>query len=192
MTTSSNTRAPLALAAVLYLVLFAVLFGTVERLPDPVASHFGGGGVPDGWMGRSSYLTFTVGLAVFLPGLVIALCYALRYMPDSTINVPNREYWLAPERRAQTNAHFFRQSLWFACLAIAFVIGIHFTVVEANTQLPPRLSMPLLLVTAGGFLIGMVLWILKLLWPFLKVPPQTSAIASSGEDCRLGCPGREG
>jgi hypothetical protein len=163
-----NARTPLILAAVLYLVLFAAIFGTFERLPDPVASHFNGRGVADGWMARSNYLAFTVGLAIFLPGIVVGLCFALRYMPDSTINLPNRKYWLAPERRTQTKAHFFRQSWWFACLAILFVIGVHLTVVEANGQVPPRLSMPLLLVTGGGFLIGMVVWILAMIWPFLK------------------------
>jgi uncharacterized membrane protein len=163
-----KTRVPLVLVGVLYLVLFAALLGTFERLPDRVASHFNGAGAPDGWMTRTDYLAFTTGLAIFLPGLVVGLCFALRFMPAWTFNLPNRDYWLAPERRAETFAYFFRHSLWFACLAILFVIGIHLTVVEANNNLPSRLSLPLLLLTAGGFLIGMVVWILKLLWPFLK------------------------
>ena len=164
----------------LYLVFFTTLHFTWGQLPDPVASHFDGRGNPDAWVERQSYVAGMVGLALFLPGIVVGLCFAMRYAPRSTINLPNRDYWLAPERRAETFAFFFRHSLWFACLAILFVIGIHLTVVEANSNLPSRLSLPLLLMTAGGFLIGMVVWILKLLWPFLKLPPPGSS-ATEGE-----------
>jgi hypothetical protein len=175
-----KTRTPLVLAAVLYLVFFGALLGAFERLPDPVASHFSGRGVPDGWMTRGQYLAFTIGLAIFLPGIVVGLGFALRYMPPWTFNLPNRDYWLAPERRAQTNAHFFRHALWFACLAILFALGIHLTIVEANSQLPPRLSLPLLLLTAGGFLVGILIWILLLLRPFYRrVPPQEAAPPSA-------------
>jgi uncharacterized membrane protein len=168
MRTSTNSRLPLVLVGVLYLILFAALLGSSERLPERVASHFNASGTADGWMSRANYLAFIVSLAVFLPGIVVGLCFALRFMPAWTFNLPNRDYWLAPERRAATNAHFFHQSLWFACLSIAFIIGVHLTTVEANSHFPPRLSTPLLLACIGGFLAGLAIWILKMLWPFLK------------------------
>ena len=168
----TNARRLLVFVGAFYFVFALTLISTFERLPERVASHFNASGAADGWMSRGNYLAFIVSLAVFLPGIVVGLCFALRYMPAWTFNLPNRDYWLAPGRRAATNAHFFRQSLWFACLAIAFVIGVHLTIVEANSHFPPRLSLPLLLACLGGFLGGMVIWILKLLWPFLRAAPR--------------------
>lgn len=38
-----------------------------------------------------------------------------------------------------------RHSLWLACPAVCFVIGIQFSIVQANSQSPPHLSMPMIL-----------------------------------------------
>ena len=166
-----NARIPMLALAILYLLFFAVLVLTAGKLPDPVASHFDGRGVPDAWTSRGNYLTLLAAMAMFLPGIVVALCYVVRFLPVSMINLPHREYWLAPERRAATDLYLFRQSLWFACAAVLFLIAVHFTVIDANSKIPPRLSNPLLILSAGGFLVAVVAWIIKLLWPFLKDPP---------------------
>ena len=34
--------------------------------------------------------------------------------PPNMVNVPRREYWLAPERRSQTAMLLFRHMLWLA------------------------------------------------------------------------------
>ena len=161
-------RAPFILLALFYLFFFATVLMTADDLPDPVASHFNARGNPDNWMDRSNYFLFTVGLALFLPGVVVGLCYAIRFMPDSVINLPRRDYWLAPGRRHETCDHVFRQSLWFACMAVAFVIGIHLIVLQANAQVPVRLSTPLLMGLAGCFLIGVIGWSLRLIWRFVR------------------------
>jgi serine/threonine-protein kinase len=176
-----NVRKPLLLVAFPYLVLFFTLFLTYESLPDPLATHFNGRGIPDDWSNRVNYLLGMAGLAIFFPTLIVGLCFALRYFPDAVINVPNRSYWLAPERRPQVNKHFFEHSIWFAGLAILFVFGLHLSLLDANSHQPPRLSLSLLAVTAGGFLIGTLAWTLTLVWPYLKkVPPrEASAPAAS-------------
>lgn len=166
-------RAPLVLLAFLYFVFFVTLVRTADQLPELVASHFNARGNPDDWMERSNYLLFTIGLAIFLPGLVVGLCYGLRFLPDSAINLPRREYWLAAERRQETYDYLFKQSLWFGCLAVAFVIAIHFTVIRANAHFPARLSTPLLLAVAGSFVAGVVTWSLHLMWRFLRGGPAT-------------------
>ena len=168
-------RAPLILLAFLNLVFFVTLVRTADQLPDLVASHFNARGHPDGWMERSKYLLFTIGLAILMPGLVVGLSYATRFVPNALINLPRREYWLAPERRQESFDFLFEQSLWFGCIAVAFVIAIHFTVIRANTEFPARLSTPMLLAVAGSFVAGVVGWSLHLMWRFLRREPATKA-----------------
>jgi hypothetical protein len=53
-------------------------------------------------------------------------------LPPSAINLPHREYWLAPERRAQTAAHMGR---WGGAVAVATTAFLLFTlelVLRAN------------------------------------------------------------
>jgi len=175
MRTPTNSRLPLMFVGVLYLLLAATLIVTADGLPSRVASHFNGAGTADGWMTRANYLAFTLCLAILLPLFLVVGCFLFRYLPARAFNLPNRDYWLAPERRAGTDAHFFRYSLWFACLVILFVIGLHLTILKANSQFPPRLSSPLLFGCLGFFLTGMAIWILKMLWPFLKNPSDSAS-----------------
>ncbi len=55
-------------------------------------------------------------------------------------------------------AYLFRHSLWFACLALCFVIGIHFSIIQANSLVQAHLSTLSALVLAGCFIAGTVLW----------------------------------
>ena len=56
-------------------------------------------------MPRAAYLRFLIGLLVGLPLRVALLANATRFLPTRFINLPNRDYWLAPEREAQTLAY---------------------------------------------------------------------------------------
>ena len=174
--TTSKAISPIALIAISYLIFFACLLLGQNRLSDPVASHFDGRGVPDGWSPREVYLLAMLGTAIFLPGIVVCSCFAFRFLPDSMINIPNKSYWLSSERRPQMNRYIFQQSLWFVCLAVFFVTCVYLSVIEANSNLPPQLSTFLLVIYTGGFLIGVFAWLIKLLWPFLKkLPSEASA-----------------
>ena len=51
-------RTPLALFVALLAGATALLFATVGLLPDRIPTHFGAGGVPDGWMTRGGYTKF--------------------------------------------------------------------------------------------------------------------------------------
>jgi hypothetical protein len=56
------------------------------------------------------------------------------------LNLPNKEYWLAPERRDSTYAYFEIFFAWYGCavlLLIAFVMGL---AMRANLNPPPRLA----------------------------------------------------
>lgn len=112
-------------------------------------------------MSRTAHLwtmaAFGGGLSVLLPGLF----YCLRFLPVSGINLPNREYWLAPERRDETYRVFFVAGVWLASLQVLLMIGLHLLVVDANASQPPRMSNSVFML-GGGFLlaIGVLIYLL--------------------------------
>ena len=90
--------------------------------------------------------------------------------PDAVINVPNRDYWLAPQRRAATVAYIRRQMLIFGLALLAFICYVHWLVVKANGTSPPTLppsSFMLALVTFATFV---MLWIALFLKRFRDIP----------------------
>src|SRR3954468_21478203 len=104
---------PALILGLLYLCFLGYLISSAPQLPDRVATHFGAGGEPDGWMSRSSHLLFMGVFGLAFPLFVVGLFFILRFLPDSGLNIPHRDYWLAPERRSETFAYLFRHSLWF-------------------------------------------------------------------------------
>ena len=78
------------------------------------------------------------------------------------INLPNRDYWLAPERRPQTFGYLRNHAIWLACLVLAFLTVVYYAVLQANTQAEPRLPENMLLLTVG-FLALTGAWVVTLL-----------------------------
>lgn len=86
------------------------------QLPLRVASHFNARGQPDGYMPREAFFTE---MALLGGGLIVLLLLApalLRLLPDRCINMPHRDYWLAPERRHASIGYI---AIWFGWFAIA-------------------------------------------------------------------------
>ena len=72
------------------------------KLPDTVASHFNGSGEADGF---SSKLTHSITMVCLQAGMVLMfliLGFALKKLPTSMVNIPNKDYWFAPERKDET------------------------------------------------------------------------------------------
>jgi uncharacterized membrane protein len=160
-----SSRFPILLFVVLYLGFLLLVVFSRLLLPEHVASHFNFSGNPDGWMNRSSYFTFFAIFGFVFPLFVVAICWLARVFPGG-INIPHRDYWLAPERNRETFDNLFRQSWWFACLAICFVIGLYFLMIEANHASPPHFSTSGIITLACGFIAGVVVWIVTLIRQF--------------------------
>jgi hypothetical protein len=161
---------PALVLGLLYLCFFGCLAGSNSQLPRRVATHFDGNGRPNGWMSRTAHLRFMTVFGLGFPLFVPALLYASRFLPDRFYNLPHRDYWLAPARRTETMAYLLRHSLWFSSMALCFVIGIHFTIIQANNLAQVHLSTPLVLALAGCFLAGTAVWGASMLRHFNHVP----------------------
>ncbi len=136
----------------LILATIFILF-TSQALPERLASHFTASGRPNGFMPRSGYVLFMLGFGVGLPLMMTILqAFTIRNSPNR-INLPNRAYWLAPERREETIAFLVNHMVWFGSLLVIFLCFVHWLVVVANSVQPPHLS-PVAIITGLVVFIG--------------------------------------
>ena len=77
--------------------------------------------------------------AVALPLLLNFAMSRLLRIPNARINMPNRDYWLAPERRDSTIDLLLQFMNVFAALLVIFLCYVHWCVVRANLARPPAL-----------------------------------------------------
>ncbi len=141
-----------------------------SSLPPVVASHFGPGGGADGFMPRDVYRIFMLAMTLGLPLLLRALSSLVRLLPTHLINLPNREYWLAPERQGETVAYMERQGAGFGMLAAVFLCFVHWLVVIANGEPTPRLPESALLAGSLLFLAVLAIRIAAFVRHFLRRP----------------------
>ena len=131
--------------APLSFILFAACAGvfigvTGLGLPELVSSHFDAAGAPNGHMPRGVYLGIMIGLLIVVPTLLVFTTWGSLARPDARINLPNRDYWLAPARRAETIAALRRHVLGFGVLLILMECWAHWLVVRANRADPVHLA----------------------------------------------------
>jgi hypothetical protein len=157
---------PLFLALSAAALSFMVV--SAGSLPERVAAHFARGGLPNGWMTRGSYLIVVAFGATLLPlAMVVLLSVVPRVFPRA-LNVPNRDYWLAPERREATRAALAGYGWAFACLLTLFFAGIHWTILDAHASAPPRLAEAPVHALVIGFGIAVAAWVIALLLRFRR------------------------
>ena len=134
------------------------VFSSSGALPERVASHFGSSGAADAFMSRGGYVTFMLVFVVGLPLVMTGIMTLVFRSVTTSLNIPNRDYWLAPERRADTVAFLTRHNMRFgACLAI-FLSYVHWLVVQANLRQPAELSNSAIYTGLAVFALTIVAW----------------------------------
>lgn len=159
--------AVLALLCAGYLIFIAA---TMSLLPERAAMHFGANGQADNWMTRAAAVTFFVIMGFATVGVFVVLSLVLQWMPNWTFNLPHRDYWLAPERRAETIAFISRQLIWIGCGMVFFFAGIYWLTILANRHTPAHLPMELFLPMLICFLLALSVWVIAFFRRFGKPP----------------------
>ena len=145
---------------VLLLAAFGLRFGLqYADLPPVVASHFGVDGRPNGFMSKQVFLLFgllPVGIAALI-GFVVPR--ATRALPVRLINLPNREYWLAPERRDAALEYLGTFLEWVSAGMVVFFLFVYELVFRANAEHSGLANGPFM----AGFATFMVLMVVSLI-----------------------------
>jgi hypothetical protein len=119
----------LIVLALIYLSQIAYFY---PQMPAQIASHFNFRGEADGWMLKENFLVFQVILLVFILGTSSLISTFFNKLPDFLINIPNKSYWLAPERRGESLSKLAAETDNLRIALLQLFIGINYFVFQAN------------------------------------------------------------
>jgi len=146
----------------------AFIIATAGDLPTQVASHFGRAEEPNAWTPRDTYVAIMVCTATLLPLLIVTLITWLPRILPGAVNLPNRDYWLASERRERSLATLTDFGWALGCLLTLFIVGVHGIVVAANTSVPTQLPDRPFQGLIAGFIAAMCIWTVALCLRFRR------------------------
>lgn len=152
---------------IIFLASIAHMAYYYPLLPDRMASHFGPDGQANGWMGKLGFALFYLGMMAFQGGLFAGIAAFLDKIPDSQINLPHKEYWLAPERRAATLRDFGQQMGRFGIATTLFLMAVIHQVIKSNLR--------------GGDSLGGLFWVLFVLYMGLVVVQTVAQLRRYGK-----------
>ena len=167
-----DARLPKLVFAVLA-VGAAIYFSTYyAQMPDVVASHFNGRGVPNGWQTKPTFFGLFAAMSVLAAVLGFGIPRIIASVPPQLINLPNKQYWLAPEYLAKTMAFLNAYFAWFGCAVFLIMILTFDYAIQSNLHPanPPDVSRMWYIL--AGFLVFMVVWLARMFARFGRLPQQ--------------------
>jgi uncharacterized membrane protein len=161
-------RNRLILFAILLVVATGFALGSIGELPERVAIHFDTTGAADGWTSREGYRLFILVALVALPSLLVWVMAGLPQLTKGNGQVPNNEYWFAPERRHETESYLLSHASWLGCMTVAILYGMHVLVLRANATSPPLLATDRFVVMLFAYVLGLGWWFTTFLRHFQR------------------------
>jgi uncharacterized membrane protein len=144
------------------------------RLPAVVAQHFGAQGNPNGWAPREFFFIFSWVLLLGLSAIFMFTPRLLRRLPVSLINLPNRKYWLAEERKDESLRFLGEEMQWMGVLTTAFIVLVLHLAIRANLNPEPRLE-------NTPFIVLLAVFALLMFWEIATLYRRFPKVESAGK-----------
>jgi uncharacterized membrane protein len=109
------------------------------QMPEVVASHFDGLGEANDWSSRNGFFGLYAAMVLLLVGVFIYVPRRSEKRSSFGMKLPNRDYWLAPERIQQTREFFHHQMVVMGVVHLILVIFTVQLAILANFDQSPRL-----------------------------------------------------
>ena len=135
-------------------------------LPAQVASHFGPGGTPNGWMPSGIFIKVNLGIVAFLTIMLFSVSRRMRTIDAASLKLPNKDYWLAPERREETVDFLSDYFLWFGTATMLLMLDVFHQVFRYNLFLSRELEHPGL--SLGVYVAFALAWIVGFQFRFRR------------------------
>jgi hypothetical protein len=159
-----------SVVSLICLMVFSVTFVIYSSyyLPISIATHFNVHNEPDGWMTRSAYVLLILTLLISIPSAISVGISILSKKFSRLINLPNRDYWLAPPRVNASLDFLAAHGHRLGRLVIVLMTGLHYVVLVANRAEPAALPQSWFIAMVLGFVLALGLWVLALYRRFPK------------------------
>ena len=135
-------------------------------LPAFVASHFGPNGAPNAWMPRESFILLNLGVVGLLTVLFLGLSILMGSLHAESINLPDKKYWMAPERRQETVDFLAGYFPWFGSATLLLMLDMFRQVFRFNLGFSKTLDHPL--ASLGVYLFAVLAWMAGFLRRFTR------------------------
>jgi uncharacterized membrane protein len=137
-------------------------------LPETVASHFDINGNPNGCLSKGPFIGTYIFIMLLMLLSFLALPSLFKYVPLSLINLPNKDYWLAPERKGETFHSIAEKMLVFGNATILFLIITFQLAFEANLNSTCHFSADTMMILFGGYILFTIVWTVRFITRFRK------------------------
>lgn len=138
------------------------------RLPDVVASHFNAAGTPNSWEPKQLFLWLYVIVLLAITAVGLLVPRVILTVPPEMINLPNKDYWLAPERRAMTMEYFLDHFSIFAAGTLTLIVCVFQLVFVADLSGASGLPSTSPWVLLAGYFIFAAIWMTTLFLKFRR------------------------
>jgi uncharacterized membrane protein len=139
-----------------------------QRLPPTVASHFGVAGIPNSWETKQSFLGFYAVEMLSIAVLCFIIPQLLFALPPALINLPNKDYWLAPEHRSATLDFMVEHVNIFGAATLALLVCIFQLATVTNLSATPVFPGVPAAVVLAAYGIFVVIWLVLMFRRFRR------------------------
>ncbi len=153
----------LVLAAGLHIIYYYPL------LPGRVVSHFDAYGRPNGWSCKTVFFSIYAGVVILIAVLRTATRLSFGKIPVSLVNLPNKDYWLAPERRRESLSVVTKYMSGFWTATLLLLICTMHLAIRANLGWSQGLGDWFFFLLAG-YILFTVVWAASLIRRFARKP----------------------
>jgi uncharacterized membrane protein len=165
----SRTSLPRGLFLAILVAAITQAIYAFPQMPERMASHFAASGAPNGWMTKEQF--FVIYAITFLPALFLEFWVGgkISRTSEARINLPNKEYWLAPERRSATLAYFQTFFAWYGCALLLLLVFVFGLAMRANLSPKPELPTAPTLTAIAAFVVFNIAAIIAMLRRFSAI-----------------------
>ena len=171
MTILQSLRRAMVLVAVFSVIQIAL---QAPYLPAHMAVRFNAAGAPVGFSSSQVFATINLVIIAIILMAFLILPGAMARRRQLRWRLPNREYWLANERREKTIEYLQRQFLWYGIVTLLLLMAVFQLVVEANRHAPAVLDSTRLVWLLIGYVAFIIVWGWALWRRFSRPAPEKS------------------